>query len=141
MKDGSSPMKKTGTVFIFIMVFILVTIPILGEKADQLKKIAIASDGETMDSQVGRQGARSRWLLFFDEKGELTEAIENPYWQVRGSAGIDCAEWLVDKKVTIFVAGNVGNKMAEVLEDNNITFISHSGTVEEALKEVLKKQT
>lgn len=133
-------MKKHGIVFIFILVFILGGLPIIGEKGGQPKKIAIASDGETMDSQVGRQGARCRWLLFFDEDGELIEALENPYWQIRGGAGVNCAELLVDKKVTVFVASNVGNKMAAVLDENDITFISHSGTVEEALKDVLEKQ-
>ncbi|MGD9346926.1 MAG: NifB/NifX family molybdenum-iron cluster-binding protein [Candidatus Aminicenantes bacterium] len=133
-------MKKTGIIFIFILVFILGAQPIIGENGDQPKKIAIASDGETTDSQVGRQGARCRWLLFFDEDGELTEALENPYWQQRGSAGINCAELLADKKVTVFIATNIGNKMAGVLDEKDITFISHSGTVEEALKEVLEKQ-
>ena len=131
-------MKKHGIVYIFILVFILGALPILGEKGDRPKKIAIASDGETMDSQVGRQGARCQWLLFFDEDGELTETLENPYWQQRGSAGINCAELLADKKVTVFVARNIGNKMAAVLDESDITFISHSGTVEEALKDVLE---
>jgi predicted Fe-Mo cluster-binding NifX family protein len=133
-------MKKMRVGLIFITIFILGALPILGEKGEQPKKIAIASDGEAMDSQVGRQGARCRWLLFFDENGELMETLENPYWQQRGSAGVNCAELLADKKVTVFVANNIGNKMAAVLDESDITFISHSGTVEEALKEVLEEQ-
>jgi predicted Fe-Mo cluster-binding NifX family protein len=133
-------MKKTIAALIFMTIFIWGTVPILGGRAEQPKKIAIASDGETMDSQVGKQGARCRWLLFFDEDGELTEALENPFWQQRGSAGINCAELLADKKVTVFIATNIGNKMAAVLDESDITFISHSGTVEEALKEILEKQ-
>jgi predicted Fe-Mo cluster-binding NifX family protein len=133
-------MKKTMAGLIFMTIFILGTVPTLIGRADQPKKIAIASDGETMDSQVGKQGARCRWLLFFDEDGELTETLENPYWQQRGSAGINCAELLADKKVTVFIATNIGNKMAAVLDEKDITFISHSGTIEEALKEVLEEQ-
>ena len=134
-------MKKTGAVCIFILVFILGALPIIGEKGDQPEKIAIASDGETMDSQVGKQGARCQWLLFFNEDGELTETLENPYWQQRGSAGISCAELLAEKKVTVFVAGNIGNKMAAVLDEKDIKFISHSGTVEDAIAHILENMT
>jgi predicted Fe-Mo cluster-binding NifX family protein len=107
---------------------------------EQPHKIAIASQGETIDSQVGSQAARSPWFLFFDKMGQLTEAIENPYQQRRGDAGLKCAELLAEKGVTVFMAGNVGAKMAEALESEEIVCITFSGTVKEAIAHVLNQQ-
>lgn len=136
--DGGSKVKKAGTVFIFLIICILGGLLSLRGQEEQPKKIAIASDGETVDSQVVNQGARCHWILFFDEKGQLTEALENPYQQANREAGIKCAALLKDNNVTVFVAGNIGDKMAAALERSNIAFIAFTGTVEDAIKHVLE---
>jgi predicted Fe-Mo cluster-binding NifX family protein len=126
--------------FVFVGLLILGGLSILISQEEQPQKIAIASQGETIDSQVGSQAARSPWFLFFDKKGQLAEAIENPYQQRRGDAGLKCAELLAEKGVTVFVAGNIGDKMAEALESEGIVFITFSGTVKEAIAHVLNQQ-
>jgi len=128
---------KTG--LIFLSLFILGGLLILWGQEEQPKIIAIASDGETIDSQVGTQGARCSWFLFFDQKGQLTEALENPYQQADREAGLKCTELLADHEVTIFVAGKIGDKMAEALERKNIDFVAFSGTVKDAIKHVLEE--
>jgi predicted Fe-Mo cluster-binding NifX family protein len=131
-------MKKKSAIWVLSIIFILGGVLALNGQDERPAKIAIASEGETLKSQVGSQGARCPWLLFFDEKGELTETLENPHREERGGAGIGCAKLLADNDVTIFVAGFVGNKMAGALEQHNITFISFSGSVKEAIAHVLK---
>jgi predicted Fe-Mo cluster-binding NifX family protein len=131
-------MKQSCAILIFSIMFILGGFAALSGQDERPTKIAIASEGETMESQVGSQAARCPWFLFFDEKGELTETIENPHREEKGGAGIKCAKLLADNDITIFVAGFVGDKMADALEQHNITFISFSGTVEEAIAHVLK---
>lgn len=131
-------MKQSCAILIFSIVFIFGGFAALSGQDERPTKIAIASEGETMESQVGNQAARCPWLLFFDEKGELTETMENPHREERGGAGIKCAKLLADNDITLFVAGFVGDKMADALEQHNITFISFSGTVEEAIAHVLK---
>ncbi|MBN2246185.1 MAG: hypothetical protein JW755_10105 [Candidatus Aminicenantes bacterium] len=101
------------------------------------QKIAIAAKGETTDSQVESQGGRAQWLILFDDNGELIEALENPFYQEQSQAGAKSAEFLEKKNVTIFVAGNIGNNMARALDDFDITFISFTGTVEEAIAHVI----
>jgi len=101
-------------------------------------KIAVSSDGGTIDSQVSNLGARCPWFLFFDEQGSLTNTLENSYQNQRG-AGVKCAEFLKNHNVTVFVAGNVGPKMGEALESMGITFIPFSGSVKEGVNQVLKK--
>ncbi len=112
---------------------------ILNGHENKPNKIAIAAKGETIDSQVESQGGRAQWLILFDDKGELIEALENPFYQERSQAGAKSAEFLAEKKITIFVAGNIGNNMARALEDFEIAFVSFTGTVEEAIAHVLEK--
>lgn len=135
--DGGLVVKKTRFGFVSLIVFILGGLLIPGAQGKEPIKIAIASDGETIDSQVGEKAARCRWLLFFDEEGKLTETLENPYRDERGGAGTKCAELLAENKITIFVADFVGNKMAAALERSNITFVSFTGAVKDAVAHVL----
>jgi len=100
-------------------------------------KIAVACDGETLEAQVINKGARGQYLQFFDEKGDLLEVCENPYWEQVGSAGISCADFIAEKGATVFVAETVGSKMEEALDKNQITFKSFQGTVNEAVAFVL----
>lgn len=132
-------MKKINIKILIACLFSAASLFILDGQENKIEKIAIAADGKTMDSQVGDQGARSQWLLLFNEMGELKETLENPFYQERGGAGVRCAELLADKNITIFVAGNIGNKMADALEDFEIVFVSFTGTIEEAISNVLKK--
>ncbi|MFC2165882.1 NifB/NifX family molybdenum-iron cluster-binding protein [Acidobacteriota bacterium] len=134
-------MTKTRARSIVLIVFVLGGLVILSAQEKKPTKIAIASDGETINAQVGDKAARCRWLLFFDKKGKLTETLENPYQQERGGAGTKCAELLADNKATVFIAGYVGNKMAAALEGNDITFISFTGTVEDAITHILENLT
>ncbi|MBN2409296.1 MAG: NifB/NifX family molybdenum-iron cluster-binding protein, partial [Candidatus Aminicenantes bacterium] len=64
---------------------------------------------------------------------------ENPYREQRGGAGVSSADLLADKGVTVFVAGQIGGKMAAALENHGIAFVAFSGTVRDAVAHVLEK--
>ncbi|MGB7295452.1 MAG: NifB/NifX family molybdenum-iron cluster-binding protein [Candidatus Aminicenantales bacterium] len=130
-------MKKAG--HIFLALIILGGWICLNGQEQQPVKIAVASEGEAVDSQVTNQGPRCSWFLLFDENGGLKEAIENPYREARGGAGVGCADLLAGKGVTVFVAGQVGGKMAAALENHGIAFVSFSGSVKDAVAHVLEK--
>jgi predicted Fe-Mo cluster-binding NifX family protein len=129
--------KKTGHILL-ILVLLGGCFSLSGQEPKPVK-IAVASEGETIDSQVSSQGARCSWLLFFDEKGERIEAMENPYRRERGSAGVNCAQLLAGKGATVFVAGQIGTKMAAALEEDDIAFVSFSGSVKDAIAHILEK--
>ncbi len=112
-------------------------VPSSGAAGVPALKIAVACDGETLEAQVVNKGARGRYLQFFDEKGDLLEVCENPYWEQVGSAGVSCADFIGEKGATVFVAGMVGSKMEEALDRNQITFKSFQGTVSEAVAFVM----
>ena len=132
-------MKKINIKILIVCLCSSVSLFIINGEENKTDKIAIASGGKTTDSQVEFQGGRAQWLIFFNDKGELIETLENPFYQDRSQAGVKCAELLADKKITIFVAGNIGNKMVEALEDFEIVFVSFTGTVKEAIAHVLEK--
>ena len=130
-------MKKAG--HIFLALIILGGWIRLNGQEQQPVKIAVASEGEAVDSQVTNQGPRCSWFLLFDENGELKEALENPYREQKGGAGVASADFLADKGVTVFVAGQVGSKMAAALENYGIVFVAFSGSVKNAVVHVLEK--
>jgi predicted Fe-Mo cluster-binding NifX family protein len=128
-------LKKAGSTFL--------TLAVLGGCFSLLKqnpqpvKIAVASEGEAIDSEVTNQGPRCSWFLLFDENGELKEALENPYREQRGRAGVGSADLLAGEGVKVFVAGQIGGKMAAALENYGIAFVAFSGTVKDAVAHVL----
>jgi len=131
--------KKSGIVIILFSLLASGGQAIHPAQRDRPLIIAVAADGDTVDAEVGGQGARSDWFFFFDEQGMLIETLENPFKQERGGAGIDCAELLAEKGATVFMAGNIGHKMSSALESDGIAFISFSGTVKEAVSHALKE--
>ena len=102
--------------------------------------IAVASDGETLKAAVSQIAARCPYFLIVDSKGKLLEAIENPYKDTRGSAGVSVVNFLAEKNVTIVIAGNFGNKMKDALKAQGIAHFEFEGIAEKALRKILKKE-
>ncbi len=106
---------------------------------DEKVVIAVASEGETLDAAVSHLAARAPYFLIVDGTGNLREAAENPYKDIRGGAGVSAANFLAEKNVTIVVAGNFGNKMIDALKAQEITYVKFEGTVADAVDKVLKQ--
>ena len=103
--------------------------------------IAAASDGETLKATVSHTAARCPYFLIVDSKGKLLEAVENPYQDTKGGAGVSAANFLAEKNVTVVIAGNCGSKMKNALEAQEITFFKFVGIVEEAILKILEKES
>jgi len=102
--------------------------------------IAVASDGKTLKDSVSQLAARCPYFLFIDSTGKLLEAVDNPYVETRGSAGVSAANFLAERNVTIVIAGRFGDNMKNVLETKEIAYFESQGIVEEAIKNVLEKK-
>ena len=102
--------------------------------------IAVASDGETFEAAVSHVAARGPYFLIVDSKGKLLEAVDNPYKDTRGGAGVSVANFLAKKNVTIIIAGNFGNKMIDALKSLEIAYFEFEGIVEEAVRKILDKE-
>jgi predicted Fe-Mo cluster-binding NifX family protein len=101
--------------------------------AGQKGKIAVVAEGKTLEANVSGQPARSPFILLFDEKGKLIEAIENP-----AKDGLAVADFLASKGVTVAVAGEYGPQIIDVMKKKGIKAVAFKGTVEEAVKKVLQ---
>jgi predicted Fe-Mo cluster-binding NifX family protein len=104
-----------------------------GEKAT----IAVAANDRIPSAAVSKQAGPAPFFLFFDGKGKMTEAIENPY-KDKGGAGKSVAELLGNKGVTAVVAEEFGGQIVEVMKGKGIKAVSFKGSAEEAVKKVLQ---
>jgi predicted Fe-Mo cluster-binding NifX family protein len=119
------------------MVIILMFQPLL--RGEEKAANAVASEGETLEDSVSPIAARCPYFLIVDDKGNLLEALENPYKDTRGGVGVSAANFLAEKNVTVFVAGKIGNKMKDALKAHEIDYFEFEGTVEEAVKKIREK--
>lgn len=93
-------------------------------------KIAIASEGKDVESEVSEKGGRAPYYLVFENK-ELIETIKNPFAAGSGGVGFSVAHILADKSVELVVAGKFGGNMESVLKDKEIEFKEFVGKVKE----------
>jgi predicted Fe-Mo cluster-binding NifX family protein len=102
--------------------------------------IAVASEGETLKANVSQTAARCPYFLIVDSEGKLLEAVENPYKDIRGGAGVSAANFLAGKNATIIVAGNCGDKMKGALGEEKIAYFEFEGIAEDAIKKILENE-
>jgi predicted Fe-Mo cluster-binding NifX family protein len=95
---------------------------------------AVAAEGQGPDAQVSAQAARCPWFLFFDARGNLVEAVANPYQQAAGGAGPQAADFLAAKGIQTVIAGEFGPKMAVALKGKGLTFRTSAGTAADAVR-------
>ena len=117
-----------------LMILFLISGPAF---AAQKEKIAVAANDKIPSAAVSKQAGLAPFFLFFDGKGKMTEAIENPYKDQEGS-GKSVAELLGNKGVTVVVAEEFGGQIVEVMKGKGIKAVSFKGSAEEAVKKVLQ---
>jgi predicted Fe-Mo cluster-binding NifX family protein len=124
---------KKGISVMLTMLFLVSGITFAGQK----EKIAVAANDKIPSAAVSKQAGPAPFFLFFDGKGKMTEAIENPYKDKEG-AGKSVAELLGNKGVTVVVAEEFGGQIVEVMKGKGIKAVSFKGSTEEAVKKVLQ---
>jgi len=95
-------------------------------------KIAIASEGKEINSEISSRGGRAPYYLIFENK-KLIETIKNPFATGSGGAGFSVAYMLADKKVNLVMAGKVGGNMVSALKEKGIKFKEGKGKVSDNL--------
>jgi len=97
-------------------------------------RIAVTSQGSTLDSQVDPRFGRAAWFVVADPESMEFEAVGNPNASAGGGAGVQAAQAVADRNATAVLTGNCGPKAFVVLEEAGIqVFTGASGTVREAL--------
>jgi len=82
--------------------------------------IAVAAERPEVNAPVSAVAARSPYLLFFDERGVLLEALANPHRQAGKNAGPLLVDFLAAKGVRTFIAGEFGGKMVAAMQGHAI---------------------
>ena len=82
-------------------------------------KIAVASEGKDLDSEISERGGRAPFYLVFEDK-KLVETIKNPFATGGGGAGFSVAYMLAEKKVSLVIAGKLGGNMVSALKEKGM---------------------
>lgn len=101
--------------------------------------IAIASDGNTSNSNISSQASRSDYYIFIDEKGDTLEVLNNSFKDIKGGASSKLIEMLKDKKVSHFIASEFGDKLERALDTNDIKHTIYVGSVKMFIEQEIKK--
>jgi predicted Fe-Mo cluster-binding NifX family protein len=80
---------------------------------------------------VSAQAGRSPYLLFFDAKGTLLEAVPNPYMD-SGNAGIPTVDLVASKGATVLVAGGFGGRIVDVMKGKGVRPVEFKGSAKDA---------
>jgi predicted Fe-Mo cluster-binding NifX family protein len=98
-------------------------------------KICITSQGKTLESQVDPRFGRCAYFIVMDPDSMEFEAIENTNAQTMGGAGVQSAQFIMNKEVKVLLTGNVGPNAFQTLKASQIeTITGVSGTVEDVVK-------
>jgi len=95
-------------------------------------KVAIASLGKDINSEISPQAGRTPYYLIFDNS-ELVEVWKNVFSIGGGGAGLAVAKIMSDKKIEKIISGNFGEKMKDALNVKNIDFEEKTGIVKDSL--------
>jgi len=98
-------------------------------------KVAIASEGKELSSEISNEGGRAPYYLIFEDK-KLVETFKNSFAVGGGGAGWSVAHLLAEKGVELVLAGKFGPNMESALEEKGVKYEEREGIVENALNSI-----
>jgi len=105
--------------------------------AEQNGKIMVATKQKSPEAAVSELAAQAPYLLIFDNKGKLVEAIENP---LKGNieSGKLMLSFMVEKGVTAIIGRDYCGDIIGIYKDKGITPYNFEGSAAEAVAKVLQ---
>jgi predicted Fe-Mo cluster-binding NifX family protein len=98
-------------------------------------KIAVTASGSGLDAPTSSLFGRCQAYVLVDTETLNSETVPNPALSASGGAGIQAAQYLVEREVQALVTGNVGPNAFQVLEAAGIPVYLHAGgTVRQAME-------
>jgi len=99
--------------------------------AQQKGKIAVATKEKSPEAAVSDLAAQAPYLLIFDEKGNLAEALENPV-KGKNEAGKLLIGFLMEKGVTAIIGRDYCGDIIGILKNKGISPYNVEGSAAEA---------
>ena len=95
-------------------------------------KICVTSEGNNLDSKIDARFGRCQYFTIVDTDTLSFEAIQNPYIESTGGAGIQSGQLVAEQKVKAVLTGNVGPNAFQTLQSAGIDVVTGiSGTVKD----------
>ena len=99
------------------------------------------SDNKGLESSISSVFARCPFYMLIDPEDNIFSIEENPAQNASGGAGVQAAQWMVDKEVAAVICGNLGPMAHDVLSAAKISAFKYkSGSIEETLKAYTNKE-
>jgi predicted Fe-Mo cluster-binding NifX family protein len=98
-------------------------------------KIVITANGDDLGSPVSLVFGRCSTFIFVDTETMAFEAVANPALSASGGAGIQAAQFVVERGAEAVLSGNVGPNAYGVFQAANVpVHLVGEGTVREAVE-------
>ena len=98
-------------------------------------KIVVPANGVNLDAPASPVFGRCSTYIFVDTETMHFEAVENPAVSASGGAGIQAAQFVIERGAQAVLTGNVGPNAFGVLRAASIhTYLFEGGTVREAIE-------
>jgi predicted Fe-Mo cluster-binding NifX family protein len=99
-------------------------------------KIAISTNGPTLDAEVDPRFGRCQYFIIADTETDEFEAVANESAAAAGGAGISAAQMVVEKGVEALLTGNCGPNAYQVFSSAGVKVITGvTGTIKNAIAE------
>lgn len=98
-------------------------------------RIAVSSQGETLDAPASPVFGRCPTYLFVDPETMAFEVVPNPAMSQGGGAGIQAAQFVVNQGAAAVLSGNLGPNAFDVLQAAGVPgYLVSDGTVRQAVE-------
>jgi len=95
----------------------------------------VTANGTDLDAQASPIFGRCPTYIFVDTETMAFEAVENPAIGAPGGAGIQAAQFVVERGAQAVVSGNIGPNAFGVLQSAKLpVYVFRGGTVREAVE-------
>ena len=99
-------------------------------------KIAISATAQTLDATVEPRFGRCPYFIIVDPATLEFEAVANENAELGGGAGIQSAQLMAEKGVSVVLTGNCGPNAMEVFNSAGIKVVTGvTGTVSDAIQQ------
>ncbi|OQX53127.1 MAG: hypothetical protein B5M54_07570 [Candidatus Aminicenantes bacterium 4484_214] len=99
-------------------------------------KIAVSASSPDLSSPVDPRFGRCSYFIFIDPETMKFEAVENPNISAPGGAGIQSAQFVVDKGAKVVLTGSCGPNAFQTLQAAQVeVIVGVAGSVEDAVRQ------
>ena len=101
--------------------------------------ICLPSDGSNENATVSSSFGRCPYYAFYDTDTDQFEIVPNPAANAMGGAGIQAAQFIVNRGAKVILTVNMGPNSGEVLQEAGVKIITGvTGTLREAVERYKK---